>query len=68
MNHSSEEMIFNHDLLLLMVEIGGRDFISEMVAGSEGVRGRNSDHALMQEVLGWQLTCSLEDGLPKSYP
>ncbi len=33
----------------------------------QGVRGRNSDNTLVQEVLGWAPTVSLEEGLEKTY-
>lgn len=33
------------------------------IPGPEGVRGRNSDNALIREKLGWEPTIRLEDGL-----
>ena len=33
----------------------------------KGVRGRNSDNAEIQRVLGWQPSITLEDGLEKTY-
>jgi GDP-D-mannose 3', 5'-epimerase len=33
----------------------------------QGVRGRNSDNALIQERLGWEPGITLEDGLEKTY-
>jgi len=33
----------------------------------KGVRGRNSDNTLIKQVLGWEPSTSLEDGLAKTY-
>ena len=33
----------------------------------QGVRGRNSDNALLRKVLGWEPAVSLEEGLTKTY-
>ena len=37
------------------------------IPGPEGVRGRNSDNALIRERLGWEPTISLVDGLRITY-
>ena len=37
------------------------------IPGPEGVRGRNSDNALILEKLGWEPTIKLEDGLRLTY-
>lgn len=33
----------------------------------QGVRGRNSDNALIKKVLGWEPSITMEDGLKKTY-
>jgi GDP-D-mannose 3',5'-epimerase len=68
MNLGSEEMISINDLALLIARIAGKDLTLKNVPGPEGVRGRNSDNALMQETLHWQPSQSLETGLRKLYP
>ena len=37
------------------------------LAAPKGVRGRNSDNALIQQVLGWEPSITLEEGLEKTY-
>jgi len=37
------------------------------LAAPQGVRGRNSDNALILKELGWEPSISLEDGLEKTY-
>ena len=37
------------------------------IPGPEGVRGRNSDNALILEKLGWEPTITLADGLKATY-
>ena len=36
--------------------------------GPQGVRGRNSDNTRLRQVLGWEPSVSLEDGLAVTYP
>ena len=40
----------------------------ENIPGPEGVRGRNSDNALIKAKLGWEPTETLREGLEKTYP
>jgi nucleoside-diphosphate-sugar epimerase len=37
------------------------------LSAPQGVRGRNSDNALIRAQLGWEPSISLEDGLAKTY-
>lgn len=68
LNLGSEEMISINDLARLIAKIAGKSITIQNVPGPEGVRGRNSDNALMQERLHWQPSQSLEEGLRKLYP
>lgn len=36
-------------------------------SGAQGVRGRNSDNSRLREVLGWEPTLRLKDGLARTY-
>lgn len=67
-NLGSEEMISINNLLLLIAEVAHKDVYIKNIPGPEGVRGRNSDNQLIQEVLGWQPSASLREGLEKTYP
>ena len=37
------------------------------LAAPKGVRGRNSDNTLLRDVLGWEPSVTLEDGLERTY-
>lgn len=45
----------------------GRKLPIRHIPGPEGVRGRNSDNALILEKLGWEPTVRLADGLHITY-
>ena len=45
----------------------GENLDWERWCGPLGVRGRNSDNTLIQEVLGWQPSIGLREGLKKTY-
>ena len=66
-NIGSEEMISINDFAKLIAEISGKNIIIKNIPGPEGVRGRNSDNALIQEKLGWAPSHSLREGITKTY-
>jgi GDP-D-mannose 3',5'-epimerase len=68
LNLGSEEMISINELALMILEVAGKDGITlRHVDGPEGVRGRNSDNRRLRDVLGWQPTIPLRDGLDPTY-
>lgn len=67
-NIGSDEMISINDLTLLIAKISGKNISVENIRGPEGVRGRNSDNALIKAKLGWAPSAALEEGLRKTYP
>lgn len=67
-NIGSEEMISINDLVLLIGKIAEKKISITNVRGPEGVRGRNSDNALIRQLLDWAPSALLEDGLRKTYP
>ncbi|MEX0290848.1 MAG: NAD-dependent epimerase/dehydratase family protein [Flavobacteriaceae bacterium] len=67
-NIGSEEMISINDLAMLIMDIAGKNLNIKNIPGPEGVRGRNSDNALIREKLGWSPSESLRSGMEKTYP
>lgn len=67
-NIGSEEMISINNLAKLIMDIAGKNLTINNIPGPQGVRGRNSDNALIAEKLGWKPTQSLRAGLEKTYP
>jgi len=67
-NIGSEEMISINNLANLIAEVAGKKISIRNIAGPVGVRGRNSDNALIGEKLGWQPSFDLRSGLEKTYP
>lgn len=67
-NIGSEEMVTINQLALMVAEIAGKPIELNHVPGPQGVRGRNSDNALIKSKLGWAPAASLRHGLEKTYP
>lgn len=68
LNLGSEEAITINGLAKLVIEISGKKGITlENVDGPQGVRGRNSDNALLRDVLRWEPSTLLKDGLVPTY-
>ena len=66
-NIGSEEMISINDFARMIIDISGKDLSINNVPGPEGVRGRNSDNALIKEKLGWEPNLPLREGIKKTY-
>jgi nucleoside-diphosphate-sugar epimerase len=67
-NIGSEEMVTINQMALMIMQIAGKKLSIRHIDGPMGVRGRNSDSALMRLELGWAPSASLRDGLAKTYP
>jgi GDP-D-mannose 3', 5'-epimerase len=67
-NIGSDEMVSINDLARMIIDIAGKRIAVEHIAGPLGVRGRNSDNALIKEKLGWAPAGALTQGLAKTYP
>ena len=68
LNLGSEEMVTINELAYMILEIARKNGITlRHVAGPQGVRGRNSDNRRLRDVLGWQPTIALHDGLEPTY-
>jgi len=66
-NIGSEEMVSINQLAALVMEIAKKPLSIRNIAGPTGVRGRNSDNALIEEKLGWKPNQPLRVGLEKTY-
>ena len=66
-NIGSEEMVTINQLVDITAKVAGKLISKKHVLGPLGVRGRNSDNALIREVLGWDYKQTLEVGIDKTY-
>jgi nucleoside-diphosphate-sugar epimerase len=68
LNLGSEEMVTVNELARLIIEVSGKDGITlRHIDGPQGVRGRNSDNRRLREVLGWEPSVTLRQGLEPTY-
>ena len=67
-NIGSYEMVTINQLAELVMATAGKKQTINHIDGPLGVRGRNSDNALIREKLGWEPRYSLAEGLTKTYP
>lgn len=67
MNIGSEEMVTINSYARIVMDVAEKDLDIVHVKGPQGVRGRNSDNTLMEEMLGWSPSGSLKDGVEKTY-
>lgn len=66
-NIGSEEMVSINELGNIIINLSGKKASIRNIKGPEGVRGRNSDNALIEEKLGWKPKYDLRRGLTKTY-
>ena len=66
-NIGSDEMVSINGLAGIVADIAGKRIEIDHIPGPQGVRGRNSDNRLINEVLGWAPSETLRAGLEKSY-
>ncbi|MBT8164154.1 MAG: GDP-mannose 4,6-dehydratase, partial [Acidimicrobiia bacterium] len=68
LNLGRDRMVTINELARIVIEISGkRDIKLKHVDGPQGVRGRNSDNTKLREVLNWEPTTALEEGLIGTY-
>jgi len=69
LNLGSDEMWNMNDMVKLALSFDNKQDKVKLthIPGPQGVRGRNSDNTLIQEVLGWAPTTKLADGLKITY-
>jgi nucleoside-diphosphate-sugar epimerase len=66
-NIGSDEMVSLNQLAEMIIAISGKTLTVNHIAGPLGVRGRNSDNALIREKLGWAPSRALRDGIETYY-
>ena len=67
-NLGSSQLVTINELVDIVEKIAGIKLKRRYDLGApKGVRGRNSDNALIRELLGWEPSIRLEDGLEKTY-
>ena len=67
LNLGQDRMVTINKVVNLVSAIAGVKVTPRHVAGPQGVRGRNSDNSRLRQVLGWEPTVSLEQGLTETY-
>ncbi|MEO1715280.1 MAG: NAD-dependent epimerase/dehydratase family protein, partial [Bacteroidota bacterium] len=66
-NIGSEEMVTINGLVDTIAGVAGKNIEKHHIEGPTGVRGRNSDNALIHDKLGWKPTQTLKEGMAKTY-
>lgn len=66
-NIGSEEMVSINELARMIIGISGKKISVKNIPGPVGVRGRNSDNALIKQKLGWAPDFGLKQGLELTY-
>ena len=67
-NLGQDRLISINALADMIAGIAGVSIDKRHIDGPQGVRGRNSDNARLRQVLGWEPSISLEEGLARTYP
>lgn len=67
LNIGRDRMVTINELADIVADIAGVEIEPKHVKGPQGVRGRNSDNSLCKEILGWEPTIPLEEGLIPTY-
>jgi nucleoside-diphosphate-sugar epimerase len=68
LNLGTDRLIAINDLFDLVCRIAGKRLRRRNdISKPQGVRGRNSDNSRVRQVLGWEPSISLDDGLRTTY-
>lgn len=67
-NLGTDRMVSINELAEMVIGLSGKSGLSlRHVEGPQGVRGRNSDNTLLRDILGWEPSTVLEDGMAETY-
>jgi len=64
---ASAWLVTINQLADMVCAIAGVSLAKKHVPGPQGVRGRNSDNSRLRQVLKWEPSITLEDGLARTY-
>jgi GDP-D-mannose 3', 5'-epimerase len=67
LNLGTDELVTINELVAIVARIAGQRISKRHVIGPQGVRGRNSDNTRLREILGWEPSILLEQGLAVTY-
>lgn len=67
LNLGQDRMVTINELIEIIANIANVEVTKKHIDGPQGVRGRNSDNSKLREVLNWEPSISLEDGLKVTY-
>jgi nucleoside-diphosphate-sugar epimerase len=68
LNLGTDHMVSINELARIITQIAGKANLTvRHIDGPQGVRGRNSDNSRLRDVLGWEPSVSLEEGLAPTY-
>ena len=68
LNLGTDELVTINQLVDLVADAAGKRIAKRHnLLGPQGVRGRNSDNSRLREVLGWEPSITLRQGLPRTY-
>ena len=67
LNMGQDRLISINGLADLVSEIANIKIVKKHISGPQGVRGRNSDNTRLREILKWEPSITLEEGLRKTY-
>ena len=68
LNLGTDELVTINELVDMVARIAGKQIRKRHnLSGPQGVRGRNSDNTRLREVLGWEPSIRLEQGLAVTF-
>ena len=67
LNIGSDRMVTMNEFADITMKVINKQLIVKHIKGPQGVRGRNSDNTLIEQVLGWKPKMTLEEGILKTY-